>query len=101
MIFLIAFSASLGPIPFQYVNNVFQRDARSSPARLCIIINWICASLIALYFEFMIRFLNEYVFLIFSSVLTINILYILIDKPPFKSDKFLKDNSILYSKDLI
>jgi O-antigen/teichoic acid export membrane protein len=100
MIFLIVFSASLGPIPFQYVNDVFQRDARSSPARLCIIINWICASLVALYFEFLIRFLNEYVFLIFASVLVINILYILIDKPPFKSEKIFKNKSlILYSKE--
>lgn len=97
MLILIAFSASLGPIPFQYVNDVFQRDARSSPTRLCIIINWICAAIVALYFEFIIRFLNEYVYLIFASVLIVNIVYILVADPPMPgTQKLTNKNSFSF-----
>ncbi|CAF0955119.1 unnamed protein product, partial [Brachionus calyciflorus] len=84
LIFIVCFAVGLGPIPFIYAAECFRQNARSSAMALCSLINWTSSFLLTLTFPFLQQLIQQYVFLIFTGIITISFLIILKKVPETK-----------------
>ena len=83
--FIVCYTIGLGPIPFIYVAECFKPNAKSAGLAVCILVNWFANLLVAISFEYLARLLNDYVFLVFTVIVGIALLFIFIKVPETKN----------------
>ncbi|CAF1182578.1 unnamed protein product [Adineta ricciae] len=65
LIFIAVFALGLGPIAFVYPNEVFTIDMRPAALSISISANWLCNTLVTIFFPVLSSIFQGYVFLIF------------------------------------
>lgn len=86
IVFICCFAVGLGPIPFIYATEVFRQEARGAALATCMTLNWIANLILSLSFEYLAKFLTDYVFLIFTVVVTVSLI-IIVQKVPETKNK--------------
>lgn len=71
-------------MPFMFVDECFEKDARSSPMFLCIVINWIGALLVVLDFPLLLKYLQGNVFIISIVFLVLTAILVITKVPETK-----------------
>ena len=65
-----------GPIPFIYATEVFPQEARGAALAACMTLNWICNLFLSLSFEYMVKYLTDYTFLVFAVVVGASVIFL-------------------------
>jgi H+/Cl- antiporter ClcA len=80
----MCFAVGLGPIPFLYVAECFRQDARSAALAICMFTNWVANLILTLAFPSLAKILGNYVFLVFTAIVTIALAVIFTKVPETK-----------------
>jgi hypothetical protein len=85
LIFIVCFAVGLGPIPFLYSSEVCRPEARDSVQSLGLVANYLGNILLSLFFPALNSILGGYVFLIFSVLVLLNVIFLAIKMPETKN----------------
>ncbi|RNA27414.1 solute carrier family facilitated glucose transporter member 1-like [Brachionus plicatilis] len=94
LIFILSFAVSLGPIPYVYAAECFRQNSRSSAMALCSLVNWTSSLVLTLMFPFLQRLIHQYVFLVFTAIVSFSFLVIAKKVPETKGksiDQIMKE----------
>ena len=69
VVFVVAFSVALGPIPFIYMTEIMSQSERSSLVSLATFVNYTANLCLTLAFPFMQQFMQQFVFVVFGAVI--------------------------------
>lgn len=90
IVFICCFAVGLGPIPFIYATEVFSQESRGAALATCMTLNWIANFFLSLTFEYLAKIFTDYVFLIFTVVVTISVV-VIFQKVPETKNKSLEE----------
>lgn len=85
IVFICCFAVGLGPIPFIYATEVFRQEARGAALAVCMTLNWISNLILSLSFEYLAKYLENYVFLVFLVIVTVSVVVIIKKVPETKN----------------
>lgn len=85
IVFICCFAVGLGPIPFIYATEVFRQEARGAALAVCMTLNWISNLILSLSFEYLAKYLKDYVFIVFLVIVTIAVIVIIRKVPETKN----------------
>lgn len=85
ILFICCFAVGLGPIPFIYATEVFPQEARGAALATCMTLNWISNLILSLTFEYMVKYLTNYTFLVFSVVVGASVIFLFKKLPETKN----------------
>lgn len=94
LIFISSFAVSLGPIPYIYAAECFRQNSRSSAMALCSLVNWTSSLILTLMFPLLQSLIHQYVFLIFTLIISFSFLVIMKKVPETKGksiDQIMKE----------
>uniref|UniRef100_A0A183IX74 MFS domain-containing protein n=1 Tax=Soboliphyme baturini TaxID=241478 RepID=A0A183IX74_9BILA len=69
--FVVSFAIGPGPIPWFFVSELFNQNARGHATSVVVPINWFAAFIVCLAFPPLQTMINQYTFLIFAALLTL------------------------------
>lgn len=90
ILFICCFAVGLGPIPFIYATEVFPQEARGAALAACMTLNWISNLILSLTFEYMVKYLTNFTFLVFAVVVGSSVIF-LFKKLPETKNKSLEE----------
>lgn len=85
ILFICCFAVGLGPVPFIYATEVFPQDARGAALAACMTLNWISNLILSLSFEYLVKFLENYVFLVFTVIVGSSVIFLFKKLPETKN----------------
>jgi SP family facilitated glucose transporter-like MFS transporter 1 len=85
LLFVICFAVGLGPIPYLYSSEVCRPEARDGVQSLGLVANYIGNILLSLFFPALNSVLGGYVFLIFSVVVLLHVIFLFKFMPETKN----------------
>lgn len=86
--YIIGFAIGLGPIPYIVVSELFRQESRAAAMSFSLAINWICNFLLMLTFIFIQKSMEEYMYILFASVLLGSALFFFFFLPETKNRTF-------------
>uniref|UniRef100_A0A0N5AYB7 MFS domain-containing protein n=1 Tax=Syphacia muris TaxID=451379 RepID=A0A0N5AYB7_9BILA len=81
---VLSITIYVSSIPWFFVSELFTSGARGSANSVAVMTNWLANTLVAVTFEFLMQILMQYSFLIFSTFLTLFIIFTYIFVPETK-----------------
>ncbi|XP_059140307.1 solute carrier family 2, facilitated glucose transporter member 1-like [Physella acuta] len=86
--YIVGFALGLGPIPFIVVGEIFRQEPRAAAMSLSLAFNWVCNFILMLTFPFLKDGLEEFVYILFSIILALAIVFIFFFVPETKNKTF-------------
>jgi SP family facilitated glucose transporter-like MFS transporter 1 len=85
ILFICCFAVGLGPIPFIYATEVFPQEARGAALAVCMTLNWIANLILSLSFEYLVKYLADFTFLVFAVIVGFAVIFLFKKLPETKN----------------